>query len=125
MARKNLFEARLAQLREGRWARTDAELVLDALERSGDSVAGFARTHGLSAPKLFWWRSQLSSEPPPVPPSREAESLSFAPVVVTGLGRAPAAVVRQGALEIDILDPSKVEASWLASVLRAANGSET
>lgn len=124
MARKNLLEARLAQLRDGRWTRADAELVLDALERSGDTVAAFARAHGLSAKKIFWWRSHLSSGAPSADPSEEAESISFAPVVVTGLGREPAAVIRQGSIEIEVLDPNKVEASWLASVLRATNGSE-
>lgn len=123
MARKNLLEARLAQLRDGRWTRADAELVLDAHERSGDTVAAFARAHGLSAKKIFWWRSQLSSEAP-VDPCEKAESISFAPVVVTGLGRVPAAVIRQGSIEIEVLDTSKVEASWLASVLHATNGSE-
>ena len=125
MARKNLLDARLAQLRDRRWTRADAELVLDALERSGDTVAAFARAHDLSAKKIFWWRSQLSSDAPSTTSSeKKTESISFAPVVVTGLGRDPAAVIRQGSIEIEILDTNKVEASWLASVLRATKGSE-
>ncbi|WP_181198353.1 RHS repeat domain-containing protein [Enhygromyxa salina] len=116
MAPKNLLEARLVQLRDGRWTKADARLVLDAVERSGDSVWAFARLHGLSAKKIFWWRSQLENDDPPA----DSESLSFAPVVVTGLGRAPAAVIRVGAIEIDVHEPDKVSARWQASLLRLA-----
>lgn len=120
MARKNLLNAKLVQLRHGRWTKADARLVLDAVERSGETVAAFARTHELSAQKIFWWRSQLASEQR----STQAESISFAPVVVTGLGRSPVAVVRRGTLEIEIHEPNEVDTSWLASLLRAADGSE-
>ncbi len=121
MARKNLVGAKIAQLRERRWSEADARVVLAELERSGDSVSAFARAHGLSAQRLFWWRSRLSDE------ARDEvalEQLSFAPVVVTGLGRAPAVVLRVGELEIDIHEPLKVEPAWLAQVLAATKRGE-
>ncbi len=50
------------------------------------------------------------------------EPLSFAPVVITGLGRTPALVLRLGEFEIDVLDPQKVEPRWLAQLIAAAQG---
>ncbi|WP_106396115.1 IS66 family insertion sequence element accessory protein TnpA [Enhygromyxa salina] len=78
MAPKNLLEARLVQLRDGRWTKAYARLVLDAVERSGDSVSAFARLHGLSAKKIFWWRSQLENDDPPA----DSEH-NFVPVALT------------------------------------------
>ena len=121
MAHKNLSEARLGALRDRRWSRADARLVLDELARSGDSVSAFARSHELSAKKIFWWRSQLAGE---VREDVSVEELSFAPVVVTGLGQTPAVVLRSGALEIDVLDPRAVEPTWLAQLLAAMKGGE-
>lgn len=48
------------------------------------------------------------------------EPISFAPVVVTGVGRKPAVVLRTGQFEIDVLDPQAVDPVWLARVLEAA-----
>ena len=47
------------------------------------------------------------------------EPISFAPVVVTGLGRTPAVVLRVGEVEIDVLDPRAVDPAWLARVIEA------
>ena len=51
--------------------------------------------------------------------STENEPISFAPVVVTGLGRKPALVLRLGELEIEVLDPQSVDPAWLARVIEA------
>jgi transposase-like protein len=117
MASKNLVEAKLAQLREGQWSEADARVVLAAVERSGASVLAFARAHDLSAKRIYSWRARLSDRSQR---DGELEQLSFAPVVVTGLGRTPAVVVRIGDIEIDVLEPENVEPTWLAQVLAAA-----
>ena len=118
MAGNNSLETKLAQLRElRRWSPHDARVVLEAVKRSGKTVSAFARAHGLKANRIFKWRQQLADEP-----SEAIEQLSFAPVVVTGLGRAPALVLRLGELEIDVLDPQKVEPRWLAQLLAAVQG---
>ena len=41
-------------------------------------------------------------------------------VVVTGLGRAPAVVVRAGQVEVEIMEPTKVAPRWLGELLDAA-----
>ena len=94
----------------GKWSEADARRIMAAHERSGLSIHAFARTHELPAHKLYWWRKHLE-ELGDAPPA-----LSFAPVVVTGLGRGPALTVRLGALELDVHEPSKVEPTWLAQI---------
>jgi transposase-like protein len=118
MARETL-EPDLAGLRERQWSKADARAVLDALARSGDSIRGFARAHDLDAHRIYYWRDRVGSE---TQLDAFDEPLSFTPVVVTGLGRAPALVLRLGELEIDVLDPQKVEPRWLAQLLAAAQG---
>ena len=72
----------------------DARIVLDTIERRQDTIHAFARRHGLPAHRLYWWRERLvggiEADPGAV------EHLSFAPVVVTGIGQTPAVLVRFG-----------------------------
>jgi hypothetical protein len=121
MTSKNLVEAKLASLREGQWSEADARVVLAALERSADTVLGFARTHGLSAKKIYSWRTRLSDRGQH---DGEHEQLSFAPVVVTGLARTPAVIMRIGEFELEVIDPQSVEPTWLAQLLAAMTGGE-
>jgi transposase-like protein len=114
MANKDLVNAKLASLREGQWSEADARVVLAALERSADTVMAFARTHGLSAKKIYSWRTRLSDQNHR---DGEREHLSFTPVVVTGLGRPPAVIVRIGEFELEVVDPQRVEPTWLGQLL--------
>lgn len=116
MTRTNLVETKLAQLRQRHWSDADARIVLAQLEASGDSVSAFARAHGLSAKRIYWWRTRLSDNDQR---GDEREQLSFAPVVVTGLAGTPAVIVRIGEVELAVVDPQRVEPTWLAQVLAA------
>ena len=49
-----------------RWGATDAERMLAAWRASGQSVAAFARQHGLSSVRLLRWRAQLEHRAVPV-----------------------------------------------------------
>lgn len=115
-----MTKSKLAQLRSSRWSEADGRLVLSAVERSGQTIHTFAREHDLKAHRIYWWRTRLAD------PVREApgdlEQLSFAPVVVTGLGRTPAVIVRAGEVEVEVLDPQRVEPTWLAQVLAVTKG---
>jgi transposase-like protein len=53
------------------WTEDDARTALERWRRSGDTIAAFARTHGLSAPRLYWWRRRLSATPPAPDPRSE------------------------------------------------------
>ena len=51
-----------ALLRARRWTEQEAREVLNALEESGESVASFARSEGLSTKRLYNWRTKLRKQ---------------------------------------------------------------
>ena len=68
------INARLAgALKRRRWSAVEAESVLSVWRQSGDSLAGFARRHGLDAWRLMRWRRKLS---------QDSETIRFHPVEV-------------------------------------------
>ena len=116
MARKKLSHNLLSQLRgPQRWSEPNARKIISELELSGSSVLAFADEHELSPSRLYYWRNRLD-EPDPA----QEVGLSFAPVVVTGLGRKPALAIRVGALELEVFEPAEIEPSWLGRVCAAA-----
>lgn len=46
-----------------RWTEDDAHSALDAWKRSGLGAHRFAREHGISAQRLYWWRDRLAARP--------------------------------------------------------------
>ena len=89
------------------------------LQRSGQSVAAFAREHGVTPQRLYWWRNRLaggatrrpSGEPPvelvPVQIAEDTQTMTEAVIVV----RLPGGVV----LEV----PPTVSPHWAAALARA------
>lgn len=63
-------------LKRRRWTRRDGMKVMAAVEASGDSMAAFARSHGLQVERLRRWRRRLAR------PVRNREAVEFAPVVL-------------------------------------------
>lgn len=124
MAARRSAVTRFAHLRNKRWTVDDAEEVLTAWSRDGESLAGFAREHGVQVQRLQYWRNRLdrfadeSNEA-----DRDVDGLTFAPVVVRGVGAAPAAVVRVGGLEVEVHDPERVSVRWIAGLVREAGQS--
>jgi transposase-like protein len=57
-----------AALREGYWRAESAKLIVKAWEQSGESLAAFARRHGLRRERLARWRDRRihSGIPSPV-----------------------------------------------------------
>lgn len=108
------------------WKESDARRVLEALAASGDTLAGFARRHGLTSQRISWWRSRLGDWLPdastPAPSLRKQFESGFVPVIASrveiGSNRV-VAVVRVGNVAIDVCDPSAATASWLASFIEA------
>jgi transposase-like protein len=110
---------RFAHLRDKRWTAEDADEVLTAWARSGESMAGFARENGLQAHRLQYWSKRLSkSGDGSEYVEADVGGLSFAPVIVKGVGTAPAAVVRVGAVEVEVHDPKRVSGAWIAELAR-------
>jgi len=56
------------------WTPDDARILLDEWQRSGDSLAAFARRRGIAAHRLYWWRRKLSPA--------SAASLSLIPATI-------------------------------------------
>jgi transposase-like protein len=53
------------------WTEDEARAALERWRRSGDTIAAFARAHGVSAPRLYWWRRRLSGKAPSPEPRPE------------------------------------------------------
>jgi len=76
------------------WREEEARAVLARLEASGESIASFARRHGIGVQRLRWWRSRLGS-------SEETTSLLPALVPVRVVDRTLAiAAPSRAAIEI-------------------------
>ncbi len=107
------------------WKESDARRVLQALAESGDTLAGFARQHGLTPQRISWWRVRLGdwvpaaqSEKPPCVPS----DTGFISVLASQSGsdsKGVVAVVRVGDIAIDVCDPSAATTAWVASFIDA------
>jgi transposase-like protein len=100
------------QARTTRWREADARSALDAWKRSGQSAHAFAREHGITAQRLYWWRDRLST--------RQLKSL--VPGEVVGIGaeadRAGAplqVVIRAGEVTLKI---TGADAAWVARLVR-------
>ncbi len=107
----------LARLRNTHWTPATARTVLAKQAASGETLAAFARRHGLLPQRLFWWRKRLVEAQPAAP--------LFVPAVITGTPlplraspRPPQVTVRLGDLEVDLHDTT-VSPEWLAALLCA------
>jgi transposase-like protein len=93
------------------WVPDDARRVLDECSRGGTTLAEFARRHGYSAKRLYWWRRRLATEP------AELTALSLVPATVTDRAVAAAA-----AITIRLPNGIGIEApgatpAWIAAVV--------
>lgn len=99
------------------WSEDDARLALERWRQSGDTIAAFARAHGVSAPRLYWWRRRLSSTTPAAERSPE-------------IRLAPAAIISEAAtvelrlpngIEIEVTNASPLwTAAMIAELTRAS-----
>ena len=73
MAKKRTEVARITE--RGYWSEEDARVVVDAWQESGETMASFARRHGVQAKRLARWVRRLQE-------SEERAPSSFFPVRV-------------------------------------------
>ena len=95
--------------REDSWTPEEAGRVLDEAEQSGESLAAFARRHGLGPARLYWWRKRLAANRST---TMATPTLSLVPAMIMP-GPAVAVVIRlRGDVTIEIADaaPSAVAA---------------
>ena len=96
-----------------RWTEDDARGALDAWRRSGLGGPTFAREHGITAQRLYWWRDRLTTA--------SAALVSLVPGEIVGAAEPDGdadrgrLVVRAGDAVIEI---SEVTATWVAALVR-------
>jgi transposase-like protein len=112
------------------WSRTDGEAALEAQKKSGESVAAFARRHGIVVQRLYWWRHRLVADKkrmrrkkPGAPAIARLIPLSV--IEAPAIGR-PAGgrgvVVMDGGLRVEVEEPEAVSPTWVAALIRTVRG---
>jgi hypothetical protein len=93
-----------------RWTEDDARAAVDAWKRSGLGAHRFARRHGITAQRLYWWRDRLAGQSP----------VSLVPGEIIGVaddskdGHARV-VIRLGEAAVEITGASP---AWIARLVR-------
>lgn len=102
-----------------RWTATQAQQVLEELERSGLSDRAFARQKGLDSQRLWWWRRRLEQ-------TRQDAAVAFVEVKPTAvMGVSPE---RVDVVEVRLLNgrvvmvPAVIEPMVLVRLLDAIEG---
>ena len=83
----------------GYWREEQARVVLEAWAASGQSMAAFARRHGLAVKRLRWWKRWLMPTTTSAHDEGDALDGTFVPVRVVGDEVATEPVVDVGAAE--------------------------
>jgi hypothetical protein len=108
-------------LKKRRWTAATARAALEAWRKSGLSLAGFARTHGVGVWRLGWWRKRMEGgaqrRATPIVP------LTFIPATVASAGRTRIAVRLPGGVEIEAADAEALPAGWVAALVRQLRAS--
>ena len=89
--------------RRNHWTEQEAREIIEDWQRSGDTLAGFARARGLVPEQIAWWRKRLGPSRPTTGPG-----LTLVPGTVVTVG--PAVVLRLPngtALEVSNASPSR------------------
>lgn len=87
------------------WTPDEARAIFDEWHRSGESVAAFARRHGVSATRLYWWRRRLDEASVVQPAFIPASIVSVDAMVTVRLA---------GDVTIEI---AHVTPSWIAAMV--------
>lgn len=76
-----------------RWNATDAQRVLAAIKASGQTVADFARKHGLRAGRIEVWRRRLGAEGPSESATFQEVARATVSAALEGSSRSPVDLV--------------------------------
>lgn len=94
------------------WKEAEARAALASWRRSGLSVAAFCAREGYSDARLRYWAERLGVAPGP-----EAPSISFVPVTVGEVGRAPQIEIERFGVVVRIREG--VDAALVARLVAA------
>ena len=84
--------------REDIWTPDEAGRILDEAEQSGESLAAFARSHGVTPARLYWWRSRLAGSRA----SAARSSLALVPAMVVPAAVTAVVIRLRGDVTIEI-----------------------
>jgi hypothetical protein len=110
----------IGELAEAIWTAREARRVLSAWSASGLSMTAFARRHGLTAQRVWWWRKRLGEWRAPGAEATSDDNRAIVPAVVAGAVEPSASpvIVRVGpAVVIEVAEPALVAPAWLSAVL--------
>jgi transposase-like protein len=102
--------------RDDVWTADEAGIVLEQWQRSGESIAAFARRHGITPARLYWWRKRLV-DGACMRGAATAPSLTLVPATVVTASTATVARVEiwlRDGIAIEVADASP---SWVAAIV--------
>jgi transposase-like protein len=102
---------------EGRWTREDGQRVVAAWRKSGLGLASFARTQGIGADRVRYWRNALAGEEQGGKVGQaQARPISVLPVVL----RPDRPRVKAGPSDGEGLDAARrIDPLWVATFVSA------
>lgn len=114
--------AKQAAEKQTHWTEDHARSVLKAWRESGQSGAAFARSIGVVAQRLFWWRKRLARRAARKAAATKAPS--FVPVAVRtadpiALSASIVVTVGSGGVRIEVRDLDDATAAWVATMVGA------
>jgi transposase len=94
--------------------------MLRSWRRSGLSAREFAKSNGIDAQRLLWWRKRLEATDGGARSAPTSKSLAFIPATLVPTESAVAVTVRlvDGTC-IEVADPAAAPAAWVAAVVAA------
>jgi transposase-like protein len=100
------------------WTEDEARTTLERWRQSGETIAAFARGHGVSAPRLYWWRRRLSATVPAAGPRPE---IRFAPATILSEAAARIELRLPNGIAVEVTNASPVwAAAMIAELMRAS-----
>lgn len=92
------------------WTEDEARIALERWRQSGDTIAAYARAHGVSAPRLYWWRQRLRATTPAAEPRPE---IRLAPATIIST----AATVELRLPNGIVVEVTGASPSWMAAMI--------
>jgi len=90
------------------WTPDEARRLLDEHRRVGGPLAEFARQHGISPARLYWWKKRLANQSP------NLMALSLVPASVTSAEPVAITIRLPSGIAIESTNASP---AWIASIV--------
>lgn len=105
--------------RSTHWSENDARRALELAEAAGEPRARFARRYGLRSGRLAWWKRRLGSTDQ-AQESSPTSPVEFVELVSSACEPRPAALLRMGAVEVELWRLDLAAARFVATLASLA-----